>query len=73
MNTYKYIVMMPNSWGKGDTLEEAEKIARKEGNHRNKKVKRKAWRYNTAQTPYAHIDENGSLCWTGERPEQIDL
>jgi hypothetical protein len=69
----KYIVMMPNSWGSGDSLAAAEKAARKEGGHKKKDVKRLAWRFDTSKTPTAYIDDMGSMCWEGDKPERVNL
>lgn len=68
-----YLVMMPNSWGKGATLAEAEKKARREGNHRNRKLKRLAFSYDPEKTPECYINEWGNICWSGDKPERINL
>lgn len=69
----KYLVIMPYSWGRGDSIAEAEKNARKEGSHGRKKVKRVCFQYNTAKTSDCFVDSMGSLCWTGEKPEKVEL
>jgi len=69
----KYLVMIPYSWGIGDTLAAAEKEARKQGGQGRKKLKRLAWKFDPAKTECAYIDDVGALCWKGEKPERIDL
>lgn len=66
------IVMMPNSWGKGKTFTEAEKIARSEGGHGRKKVGRIAYYYDENMTPQCYVDGMGHLCWQGDKPVEID-
>lgn len=68
-----YLVIMPNSWGKGASISEAEKIARREGRHGRKKVVRVAYKFDKEKTPDCYVNEWGCLCWTGERPEKLDL
>ena len=69
----KYLVMMPNSWGVGDSVAEADKKAREHGRHGRKKVKRLCWKYNSSKTPEVYINDWGNLCWKGDRPERIEL
>lgn len=66
------IVMMQNSWGKGETVTEADTNARKEGGHGRKKVSRIAWYFDPTKTETAYIDDMGSLVWKGEKPVEID-
>jgi hypothetical protein len=68
----KFLVMMPNSWGRGGTINEADANARKEGGHGRRKVGRIVWSYDEAKTETAYIDDMGSLCWKGERPTEIE-
>jgi hypothetical protein len=68
----KYLVMMPNSWGTGDTIDEADKVARHQGGHGKKKTKRILWMYDPNLTTKCYIDEMGSLCWVGDRPTEVE-
>jgi len=68
----KYLVMMPHSWGKGDTIEEADKKARQEGGHGRKKTQRVVFEFDPDKTQAAYIDDFGMLCWKGERPKKLD-
>jgi hypothetical protein len=69
----KYLVVMPYSWGTGDTISKAEKIARQEGAHGRKKVEKKVFMYDTDKTTECYINGMGGLCWSGDRPIEIKL
>ncbi len=68
----KYLVMMQNSWGTGDTIEEADRRARKEGGHGRRKMARIVWMFDPDKTKQAYIDSMGSLTWEGEKPTEIE-
>lgn len=68
-----YLVIVPHYWGRGSSIAEAEKNARKEGGLGRKKVERKCFSYDPEKTRQAYIDEFGRLCWEGERPQEINL
>jgi hypothetical protein len=70
---HMYLVVMPNSWGKGETISEAEKKARKEGGYGRKKTKKIVFMYDPNKTPECNVNEIGSLCWLGDRPSEIFL
>ena len=67
-----FIVIMPHSWGKGETIEEADKKARSEGGHGRKKTDRRVYEYDPKKTPTVYVSEYGSFCWQGEKPVKID-
>lgn len=69
----KYLVVMPNSWGKGDSIAEAERNARKAGNHGRKKLKRIAFSFDPEKTEECYINDWGNICWKGDKPQRIDL
>jgi hypothetical protein len=66
-----FIVVMQNSWGKNETLEAAAKIARNEGGHRGKQ-KRIVFKFDAEKTTQVYVDNFGSLCWEGDKPERIE-
>lgn len=68
----KYLVIMQNSWGTGDSIKEADNRARKEGCHGRKKMKRLVFSYDPSKTPQVFVSEMGDLCWEGEKPERIE-
>ena len=63
-----YLVVMPYSWGRSDTLAAAERIARKEGGHGRRKVSKVVYTYDPAKTQNVYVNEYSQLCWTGECP-----
>ena len=67
-----FLVMMLHSWGRGETINDADKKARSEGGHGRKKMKRIVWQFDPEKTPEAFINEFGSLCWKGEKPNEIE-
>jgi hypothetical protein len=69
----KYIVMLPYSWGSGNSISEAEKVAKKEANYGRKAVKKIAFKYDTEKTETCYIDDMGCVCWKGEQPERLAL
>jgi len=66
------LVMMQHAWGKGETIDEADKIARREGGHGRKKVSRIVFHYDPEKTTKTYIDGMGRLCWEGERPLEVE-
>ncbi len=66
-----YLVVMPNSWGRGETLAQARSIARRHGGHRGS-VKWIAFHYDPLTTPEVYIDEMGSLMWRGVKPVRVE-
>ena len=68
----KYVVIMPLSWGSGDTLDAADKAARQAGRHGRKKVERVAFCFDPSKTQ-AHVDNYGFLRWQGESPEELEV
>ena len=68
----KFLVMLPMCWGVGETIDTADKKARKEGGLGRKKLSRIVWSYDTETTETVYIDGMGSLVWQGERPKEIE-
>jgi hypothetical protein len=67
-----FIAIMPNSWGRGSTKDEALKNAAKEGGHGRKRTPRLVFQYDAAKTPKAYVDELGRLCWNGDKPVEVE-
>lgn len=68
------IVVIPNAWGRAETLLQAANIARRQlGKSRGKKLPPQyiAYEYDPAKTPKAYIDDMGALCWEGEKPKEV--
>ena len=66
-----FIVMVPNYWAKGDTIDEAFAKIRKMGGGK-KRTRRIVFEYDATKTPEAFVDEYGSLCWKGDRPREVE-
>lgn len=61
-----FIVMMKGSWGRGASIDEADRKARSEGGHGRKKVKRVVYMYDAEKSGEVGIDSWGAICWTGD-------
>ena len=68
----EYLVIMPNSWGKGATIGEADKLARKHGGHGRKKIKRVVLSYDPTATTEVSMDDLGRLRWNGVEPTMVE-
>jgi len=67
-----FIAIMQNSWGRGASKDEATKIAAKEGGHGRKRAPRLVFEYDAAKTPEVFVDEMGRLCWSGDKPTEVE-
>ena len=75
MGAKKFIVMMQNYWGRGDSPIEAANVARKQGGKKPAKRLPKpclVFSYDPAETPQAYVNEMGYLCWEGKRPAEVE-
>lgn len=73
--TTKFIVMIPNHWGRGRTAIEAANVARSVAGKRKGKTMPKpriVYSYDPKATPTAYIDDMGALCWKGEKPALVE-
>jgi len=75
MSETRYIVMIPNHWGRGQTPLEAANVARSVAGKRkgmSMPKPRVVFSYDPEKTTEAYVDEMGRLCWMGEKPNTVE-
>jgi hypothetical protein len=72
--TTMFIVIVPNYWGRGDSLLAASNVARRvQGKKPAKSMPKEyiAYEYDPKVTTKCYVDEMGAICWVGDRPKQV--
>lgn len=70
-----FLVLIPHYWGKAPTALEASNIALAQSGKKKRTTLAKpriVFEFDPAKTPECYVDDMGALCWTGERPVEIE-